>query len=59
MLLPHEWRIVNDTYRTDLCLLDPPFMLALACLHVAVLYSRKMLDSGFLSFLWLWKRFWK
>ena len=25
---------MNDTYRTDLCLLYPPFMIALACLHV-------------------------
>ncbi|KAB0347153.1 hypothetical protein FD754_012010, partial [Muntiacus muntjak] len=29
MLLPLAWRIVNDTYRTDLCLLYPPFMTAL------------------------------
>uniref|UniRef100_A0A8C1QJ85 Cyclin-C n=1 Tax=Cyprinus carpio TaxID=7962 RepID=A0A8C1QJ85_CYPCA len=29
MLLPLAWRIVNDTYRTDLCLLYPPFMIAL------------------------------
>ena len=35
MLLPLAWRIVNDTYRMDLCLLYPPFMIALACLHVA------------------------
>ena len=35
ILLSLAWRIVNDTYRTDLCLLYPPFMIALACLHVA------------------------
>ncbi|KAK7807725.1 hypothetical protein U0070_009306 [Myodes glareolus] len=34
VLLPLAWRIVNDTYRTDLCLLYPPFMIALACLHI-------------------------
>ncbi|CAJ0964216.1 unnamed protein product [Ranitomeya imitator] len=35
------WRIVNDTYRTDLCLLYPPFMIALACLHVACVVQQK------------------
>uniref|UniRef100_A0A671TB00 Cyclin-C-like n=1 Tax=Sinocyclocheilus anshuiensis TaxID=1608454 RepID=A0A671TB00_9TELE len=34
-------RIVNDTYRTDLCLLYPPFMIALACLHVACVVQQK------------------
>ncbi|KAL4630595.1 cyclin-C [Arapaima gigas] len=33
MLLPLAWRIVNDTYRTDLCLLYPPFMIALGKLN--------------------------
>uniref|UniRef100_A0A287D6T2 Cyclin-C n=5 Tax=Euarchontoglires TaxID=314146 RepID=A0A287D6T2_ICTTR len=41
MLLPLAWRIVNDTYRTDLCLLYPPFMIALACLHVACVVQQK------------------
>uniref|UniRef100_A0A671TBT2 Cyclin-C-like n=1 Tax=Sinocyclocheilus anshuiensis TaxID=1608454 RepID=A0A671TBT2_9TELE len=40
MLLPLAW-IVNDTYRTDLCLLYPPFMIALACLHVACVVQQK------------------
>lgn len=34
-LLPLAWRIVNDTYRTDLGLLYAPFQIALACLHMA------------------------
>ncbi|XP_076801726.1 cyclin-C-like [Clavelina lepadiformis] len=34
-LLPIAWRIVNDTYRTDVNLLYPPFQIALACLHMA------------------------
>ncbi|XP_062896950.1 cyclin-C isoform X4 [Mobula hypostoma] len=41
MLLPLAWRIVNDTYRTDLCLMYPPFMIALACLHVACVVQQK------------------
>uniref|UniRef100_H2YLX5 Cyclin-C n=1 Tax=Ciona savignyi TaxID=51511 RepID=H2YLX5_CIOSA len=34
-LLPIAWRIVNDSYRTDVNLLYPPFQIALACLHMA------------------------
>lgn len=32
-------RIVNDTYRTDLCLLYPPFMIALGKIHPPHLLS--------------------
>jgi len=34
-LLPLAWRIVNDSLRTDACLLYPPYMIALASLHMA------------------------
>ena len=34
-ILPLAWRIVNDSMRTDVCLLYPPFLIALACLHMA------------------------
>ena len=34
-LLPLAWRIVNDSMRTDVCLLFPPFLISLACLHMA------------------------
>lgn len=34
-LLQLSWRIVNDTLRTDIPLLYPPYMIALACLHMA------------------------
>ena len=30
-ILPLAWRIVNDSMRTDVCLLYPPFLIALAC----------------------------
>ena len=34
-LLPLAWRIVNDSYRTDVVLMYAPFQIALACLHMA------------------------
>lgn len=35
------WRIVNDTLRTDVCLMYPPSLIALACLHMACVVQRK------------------
>eukprot|EP00252_Welwitschia_mirabilis_P015215 TRINITY_DN3346_c0_g1_i5.p1 TRINITY_DN3346_c0_g1~~TRINITY_DN3346_c0_g1_i5.p1 ORF type:complete len:252 (-),score=40.93 TRINITY_DN3346_c0_g1_i5:274-1029(-) len=29
------WSLVNDTYKTDLLLIYPPYMIALACIYVA------------------------
>ncbi|KAI8518968.1 cyclin-C-like isoform X1 [Branchiostoma floridae x Branchiostoma belcheri] len=40
-VLPLAWRIVNDSYRTDVCLLYPPFMIALAALHMACVILQK------------------
>ncbi|KAL1447961.1 hypothetical protein MTO96_006534 [Rhipicephalus appendiculatus] len=34
-LLSMAWKVVNDSLRTDVCLLHPPHQIALACLHVA------------------------
>nr|ACO14685.1 Cyclin-C [Caligus clemensi] len=34
-VLPFAWRVVNDSLRTDVCLLYPPYQIALACLHIA------------------------
>eukprot|EP01135_Chromosphaera_perkinsii_P010610 Nk52_evm10s2192 gene=Nk52_evmTU10s2192 len=34
-VLTNAWFIVNDTYRTDLCLLYPPYLIALACMYMA------------------------
>ncbi|XP_048746302.1 cyclin-C isoform X1 [Ostrea edulis] len=46
--LPHEdsmyplaWRIINDSLRTDVCLLYPPYLIALACLHIAGVIQQK------------------
>ncbi|XP_064614892.1 cyclin-C-like [Liolophura sinensis] len=40
-LLPHAWRIVNDSLRTDVCLMFPPYLTALACLHIACVIHQK------------------
>nr|XP_006817695.1 PREDICTED: cyclin-C-like [Saccoglossus kowalevskii] len=40
-VLPLAWRIVNDSLRTDACLLYPPFQIALACLHMACVILQK------------------
>ena len=40
-LLQVSWRIVNDSYRTDVCLLYPPSLIALACLQMACVLQKK------------------
>ncbi|GAB6019825.1 hypothetical protein CHUAL_001366 [Chamberlinius hualienensis] len=40
-LLPISWRIVNDSLRTDVGLLFPPFMIALACINMACVILQK------------------
>lgn len=40
-LLQVAWRVVNDTLRTDVSLMYPPSLTALACLHVACVVQRK------------------
>lgn len=33
------WSLVNDLYRTDLILMHPPFMIALACIYIASVFQ--------------------
>ncbi|CAG0885029.1 unnamed protein product [Darwinula stevensoni] len=40
-LLSLAWRIVNDSLRTDVCLLYPPYMIALGALHMACVVTSK------------------
>lgn len=40
-ILPIAWRIVNDSLRTDVCLLYPPYMIALAAIHMACVIQQK------------------
>ena len=40
-VLPIAWRIVNDSLRTDVSLLYPPYQIALACIHMACIVLSK------------------
>jgi len=46
-LLPVAWKFVNDSFRSDVCLLYPPFKVALACLHMASCLLGKDLRGWF------------
>jgi len=46
-LLPTAWRMVNDSLRTDVCLLYPPYQIALACLMMACVVMQKDTKSWF------------
>jgi len=46
-LLQVSWRIVNDTLRTDIPLMFPPYMIALACLHMACVIQGKDVKQWF------------
>lgn len=46
-ILPLAWRIVNDSLRTDVCLLYPPYLIALACLHMACVILQKDVKQWF------------
>eukprot|EP00249_Psilotum_nudum_P009746 c22129_g1_i2 orf=322-864(-) len=40
-MIQTAWSLVNDTYRTDLILMYPPHMIALACIFVACVLKEK------------------
>ncbi|KAG1666374.1 Cyclin-C [Nymphon striatum] len=46
-LLPLAWRIVNDSLRTDVCLLYPPYQIALASIHMACVVLQKDVKQWF------------
>ncbi|KAL5004951.1 hypothetical protein ScPMuIL_018407 [Solemya velum] len=46
-ILPLAWRIANDSLRTDVSLLYPPYLIALACLHIACVIDQKDLKQWF------------
>ncbi len=37
--LPTAWAIVNDSYRTDLCLLYPPYLIAIAAVYMSCTFA--------------------
>jgi len=46
-LLQLAWRIINDSLRTDVCLLYPPYMIALASLNLACVMQQKDMKQWF------------
>lgn len=46
-ILPVAWRMVNDTLRTDVSLLFPPYLIALSCIHMAAVVMGKDIKSWF------------
>lgn len=48
-LLPTAWRIVNDSYRCDVCLMYPPYLIALAAIHMAAVVHRKDIKQWFVD----------
>lgn len=46
-LLALAWRVVNDSLRTDLSLLYPPYQIAIGCLQIACVIMQKDLKSWF------------
>ena len=46
-LLPLAWRIVNDSLRTDVSLLFPPYQIALSCIHLAACIQGKDIKGWF------------
>ena len=47
ILLPTAWKIVNDTYRSDICLVYPPYLVALAAIHMAAVVQKKDVKAWF------------
>ncbi|XP_060817980.1 cyclin-C isoform X2 [Bombus pascuorum] len=46
-LLTLAWRIINDSLRTDVCLLYPPHQIAIGCLQIACVMLQKDLKAWF------------
>ncbi|GMH27943.1 hypothetical protein Nepgr_029786 [Nepenthes gracilis] len=40
-LTQFTWGLVNDTYKTDLLLMHPPHLIALACIYITSAYKEK------------------
>ncbi|KAF2562839.1 hypothetical protein F2Q70_00018525 [Brassica cretica] len=41
------WGLVNDTYRMDLILTHPPYLITLACIYIAFVYKEKYIRTWF------------
>ncbi|OQV13680.1 Cyclin-C [Hypsibius exemplaris] len=47
LILQTAWKTINDTLRTDICLLYPPYLVALACMQVACIILGKDFKQWF------------
>eukprot|EP01125_Pyxidicula_operculata_P003396 TRINITY_DN1410_c0_g1_i2.p1 TRINITY_DN1410_c0_g1~~TRINITY_DN1410_c0_g1_i2.p1 ORF type:complete len:147 (-),score=22.65 TRINITY_DN1410_c0_g1_i2:12-452(-) len=41
------WKIINDTYRTDVCLTTPPHIITLACIYFTATLKEKDVSQWF------------
>jgi len=48
-VLPIAWRIVNDSLRTDVALMYPPYQIALSCIHMACVILNKDCKQWFVE----------
>lgn len=46
-LLPFAWKIVNDSLRTNVCLIFPPYMVALAAIYMACVFQKRDCQTWF------------
>ncbi|XP_039013755.1 cyclin-C1-1-like [Hibiscus syriacus] len=42
-----SWGLLNDTYKMDLILTHPPYLIALACIYIASAYREKDITTWF------------
>ncbi|XP_040953443.1 cyclin-C1-2 isoform X2 [Gossypium hirsutum] len=42
-----SWGLVNDTYKMDLILIHPPYLIALACMYIASVHREKDITTWF------------
>ncbi|XP_057310724.1 cyclin-C-like [Hydractinia symbiolongicarpus] len=46
-ILPYAWRVVNDSLRSDVSLLYPPYMIALAAIYMACVFEKRDCQQWF------------
>lgn len=46
-VLALSWRVINDSLKTDVCLLYPPHQIAIACLQMACCVLQRDLKTWF------------
>lgn len=44
--IQYAWFIINDSYRTDVCLLYPPHLIALSAIYLTVVLNQESIFAG-------------